>query len=66
MTKRRRKRHTPEQIVRKLRDADATVNVGKRHSSCVQKTFLWIREAATGHVAVQVTHHSFSSYPIAF
>ena len=29
MTKRRRIRHTPEQIVRKLRDAEAMLNVGK-------------------------------------
>tara|TARA_R110002111_G_scaffold250245_1_gene314456 strand:- start:4266 stop:4412 length:147 start_codon:yes stop_codon:yes gene_type:complete len=29
MTKRCSKRHTPEQIVRKLRDAEAMQNVGK-------------------------------------
>ncbi len=29
MTKRRSKRHTPEQIVRKLRDAEAMQNAGK-------------------------------------
>ena len=29
MTTRRRKRHNPEQIVRKLRDADAMLNAGK-------------------------------------
>ena len=29
MTTKRRKRHTPEQIVRKLRDADAMLNAGK-------------------------------------
>jgi len=29
MTKKRRRRHTPEQIVSKLRDADAMLNVGK-------------------------------------
>ena len=28
-TKKRRRRHTPEQIVRKLRDADAMLNAGK-------------------------------------
>ena len=28
-TKKRRKRHSPEQIVRKLRDADAMLNAGK-------------------------------------
>lgn len=27
--KKRRRRHTPEQIVRKLRDADAMLNAGK-------------------------------------
>ena len=29
MTERRRKRHTPEQIVKKLRDADAMLTSGK-------------------------------------
>jgi transposase-like protein len=29
MTQKRRKRHSPEQIVRKLRDADAMLNAGK-------------------------------------
>ena len=29
MTKTRKKRHTPEQIVKKLRDADAMLNAGK-------------------------------------
>src|SRR4030067_1427304 len=29
MTTRRRRRHSPEQIVRKLRDADAMLNAGK-------------------------------------
>ena len=29
MTTKRRKRHTPEQIVSKLRDADAMLNAGK-------------------------------------
>jgi len=29
MSTKRRKRHNPEQIVRKLRDADAMLNVGK-------------------------------------
>ena len=29
MTQRRRKRHSPEQIVTKLRDADAMLNAGK-------------------------------------
>ena len=29
MTKKRRKRHNPEQIVKKLRDADAMLNSGK-------------------------------------
>lgn len=29
MTKKRRKRHTPEQIVAKLRDADAMLHAGK-------------------------------------
>ena len=29
MTKKRRRRHTPEQIVSKLRDADSMLNAGK-------------------------------------
>jgi transposase-like protein len=36
MTKKRRVRHTPEQIVRKLRDADAMLNAGRELSAVVQ------------------------------
>ncbi|MBX3437200.1 MAG: transposase [Planctomycetaceae bacterium] len=36
MTTRRRKRHTPEQIVRKLRDADAMLNAGKEEEAVLQ------------------------------
>jgi len=36
MTTRRRKRHTPEQIVRKLRDADAMLNAGKDEAAVLQ------------------------------
>jgi len=36
MTTRRRKRHTPEQIVRKLRDADAMLNAGKDTAAVLQ------------------------------
>ena len=36
MTSRRRKRHTPEQIVRKLRDADAMLNSGKYEAAVLQ------------------------------
>jgi len=36
MTKRRRKRHSPEQIVRKLRDADAMLNSGKEEAAVLQ------------------------------
>lgn len=35
MTK-RRKRHTPEQIVKKLRDADAMLNAGKDEAAVLQ------------------------------
>ncbi len=35
MTK-RRKRHTPEQIVRKLRDADAMLSAGKDEAAVLQ------------------------------
>lgn len=36
MTKKRRKRHTPEQIVKKLRDADAMLNSGKELPAVLQ------------------------------
>jgi transposase-like protein len=36
MTTRRRKRHNPEQIVRKLRDADAMLNSGKELAAVLQ------------------------------
>jgi len=36
MTTRHRKRHSPEQIVRKLRDADAMLNAGKDSASVLQ------------------------------
>ena len=36
MTTRRRKRHNPEQIVRKLRDADAMLNAGKDLTAVLQ------------------------------
>jgi hypothetical protein len=36
MTKKRGKRHSPEQIVRKLRDADAMLNAGKDQASVLQ------------------------------
>ena len=36
MTKKRRKRHTPEQIVKKLRDADAMLNSGKELAAVLQ------------------------------
>ena len=36
MTRRRGKRHSPEQIVRKLRDADAMLNAGKDQAAVLQ------------------------------
>lgn len=36
MSAKRRKRHTPEQIVRKLRDADAMLNAGKDQAAVLQ------------------------------
>jgi transposase-like protein len=35
-TKKRRRRHTPEQIVRKLRDAEAMLNAGKDLAAVLQ------------------------------
>ena len=36
MTTRRRRRHSPEQIVKKLRDADAMLNAGKDEAAVLQ------------------------------
>ena len=36
MTTRRRRRHSPEQIVRKLRDADAMLNAGQDLAAVLQ------------------------------
>jgi transposase-like protein len=36
MTNKRKKRHTPEQIVKKLRDADAMLNAGKDLAQVLQ------------------------------
>ena len=36
MSTKRRKRHSPEQIVHKLRDADAMLNAGKDQASVLQ------------------------------
>ena len=36
MSTNRRRRHSPEQIVRKLRDADAMLNAGKELSAVLQ------------------------------
>ncbi len=36
MSAKRRKRHSPEQIVRKLRDADAMLNAGKNEAAVLQ------------------------------
>ena len=37
MTKRRRRRHSPEQVVKKLRDADAMLNSGQDLTAVLQK-----------------------------
>ena len=36
MTKKKRKRHTPEQIVKKLRDAETMLNAGKELAAVLQ------------------------------
>jgi len=46
MTTKRRNRHSPEQIVRKLRDADAMLNAGKDLSAVLQS--LEVSEATYG------------------
>jgi hypothetical protein len=43
MTERKRRRHSPKQIVKKLRDADAILNFGKDLSAVLQS--LGIAEA---------------------
>ena len=43
MTKKKRKRHNPEQIVKKLRDADAMLNSGKDLAVVLQS--LEVKEA---------------------
>jgi putative transposase len=50
MTK-RRKRHSPEQIVRKLRDADAMLNAGKDLAAVLQA--LEVSEATYGRWRAQ-------------
>jgi transposase-like protein len=51
MTTRRRKRHSPEQIVRKLRDADAMLNSGKDLAAVLQS--LEVSEATYGRWRAQ-------------
>ena len=46
MSTKRRKRHSPEQVVRKLRDADAMLNAGKDLAAVLQA--LEISEATYG------------------
>jgi len=46
MSTKRRKRHSPDQIVRKLRDADAMLNAGKDLAAVLQA--LEISEATYG------------------
>ena len=46
MTKKRRKRHTPEQIVKKLRDADAMLNSGKELAAVFQSLSIIKGDAA--------------------
>jgi transposase-like protein len=51
MTTKRRKRHSPEQIVRKLRDADAMLNAGKDLAAVLQR--LEVSEATLHHWRAQ-------------
>jgi putative transposase len=51
MTTKRRKRHSPEQIVRKLRDADGMLNAGKELAAVLQ--FLEVSEATYGRWRAQ-------------
>jgi transposase-like protein len=51
MTTKRRRRHSPEQIVRKLRDADAMLNAGKDLAAVLQS--LEVSEATFGRWRAQ-------------
>jgi len=51
MTTKRRKRHSPEQIVRKLRDADAMLNSGQDLAAVLQA--LEVSEATYGRWRAQ-------------
>ena len=51
MTTKRRKRHNPEQIVRKLRDADAMLNAGKELAAVLQS--LEVSESTYGRWRAQ-------------
>jgi len=51
MTTKRRKRHNPEQIVRKLRDADAMLNSGKELAAVLQS--LEVSESTYGRWRAQ-------------
>jgi hypothetical protein len=51
MTTRRRKRHSPEQVVAKLRDADAMLNAGKDLAAVLQA--LEVSEATYGRWRAQ-------------
>jgi transposase-like protein len=51
MTTKRRRRHSPEQIVRKLRDADAMLNAGKELAVVLQT--LEVSEATYGRWRAQ-------------
>jgi len=57
MTKRRSKWHTPEQIVRKLRDAEAMLNAGKTIGEVCQQ--LGISEPTYHRWQIGHTHLSF-------
>ena len=51
MTTKRRRRHSPEQVVRKLRDADAMLNAGKDLAAVLQA--LEVSEATYGRWRAQ-------------
>ena len=49
MTKKRRKRHSPEQIVKKLRDAEAMLNAGKELGAILQSLENFSKEVIRDH-----------------
>jgi hypothetical protein len=62
MTTKRRKRHTPVQIARKLRDADAMLNAGKEEAAVLHAEKKRLLPNTTG-VVVEDRKNSITKQP---